>query len=390
MLPKDFSRDKAAILITCPKGLAQYVRKDVEKLRLPVTGQYQTGIKSFGSLNDCILLNLSLSTAHHILFQVLESTCRTPDELYKAVYSLDWEHLIPLDTTLSVTSTVRTASINDTRFANLKCKDAIVDRLTQKTGSRCDSGPHRDGAVVHLYWQEDRCVLYIDTSGESLSRRGYRLLPGSAPMQETLASGVVICTGWDGKSHFVNPMCGSGTLAIEAAFIALNRKPGMLRTNFGFMHLVPYDKAAFAGIRKTLTSSEQHSTPATIVATDIDAATVSVARENARVSGVDHVIKFDVCDFEKTEVPEENGVVILNPEYGFRMGDIAALPAVYKKIGDFFKQRCNGYTGFVFSGNTDLVKKVGLKAKRKTPFYSGKLECRLYEYELYQGSKRDK
>jgi putative N6-adenine-specific DNA methylase len=334
-----------------------------------------------------MLLNLSLSTAHHVLFEVLTAICTSPDELYSAVTALEWERLIPLDTTLAVTSTVKTASINDTRFANLKCKDAIVDRLVKKTGKRCNSGPQRDGVVVHLYWQDEKCTLYLDTSGESLSHRGYRLLPGSAPMQETLASGVIRATGWDGTSHFINPMCGSGTLAIEAAFIALNRKPGTIRSNFGFMHLVPFDKSAYQTARERMTSAERRASGAKIIATDIVPGSVADARKNAKAAGVESAIEFSACEFEKTTIPEGNGIVLINPEYGFRMGEPLALQTVYKSIGDFFKQQCAGYTGYVFSGNFDLVKKVGLKAKRKTPFYSGAIECRLYEYELYAGSK---
>jgi putative N6-adenine-specific DNA methylase len=387
MLPNDFQRDKSAILITCPKGLSPYVYKEVLELGMPVAGRYHTGVRSHGSLLDCILLNLSLSTAHHVLFEVLTATCTSPDELYSAVTALEWERLLPLDTTLAVTSTVKTSSINDTRFANLKCKDAIVDRLVKKTGSRCNSGPKRDGAVVHLYWQDDRCTLYLDTSGETLSRRGYRLLPGGAPMQETLASGVIRSTGWDGTSHFINPMCGSGTLAIEAGLIALNRKPGIIRSNFGFMHLIPYDINAYQALRQRLVSAERHAPKAKIIATDISPGSVADARENAHAAGVGDVVEFSVCEFEKTAVPDGNGIVLINPEYGFRMGDASALQNVYKSIGDFFKQRCAGYTGYVFSGNFDLVKKVGLKAKRKTPFYSGAIECRLYEYELYSGTR---
>ena len=387
MIPNDFQRDKSAILITCPKGLSLYVYKEVLDCGMPVTGRYHTGVRTRGSLADCMLLNLSLSTAHHVLFEVLTATCASPDELYKAVTALEWERLIPLDTTLAVTSTVKTASINDTRFANLKCKDAIVDRLVKKTGKRCNSGPQRDGAVVHLYWQDDRCTLYLDTSGESLSRRGYRLLPGSAPMQETLARGVICATGWNGTSHFVNPMCGSGTLAIEAGLIALNRKPGAIRTNFGFMHLIPFDKSAYQAAREKLLSAERRLQGTKIIATDIAPDSIADARKNAFTAGVEHAIEFSTCEFEKTTIPEGSGIVLINPEYGFRMGEASALQTVYKGIGDFFKQRCAGYTGYVFSGNFDLVKKVGLKAKRKTPFYSGAIECRLYEYELYSGSR---
>lgn len=387
MLPLDFKRDRAAILITCPKGLSQYLRNEVEGLGMEVTGQYHAGVKTDGTLFDCMRLNLSCATGHHVLYQVLSKICRTPDDVYNAVFAMEWERLIPLDTTLTVTSTVRTDSITDTRFANLRCKDAIVNRLVKKTGRRCNSGPHKEGAVVHLYWQDDKCSLYIDTSGESLSRRGYRRLPGAAPMQETLASGVIRSTGWNPKSHFINPMCGSGTLAIEAAFIALQRKPGVIRKNFGFMHLLPYDNNDFEDLCKKLSALELRRVPKKIIASDIDKGAVAAAVENAKAAGVEHCIEFSVCEFEKTPIPPGSGIIVVNPEYGFRMGNVSKLGAVYKKIGDFFKQRCFGYTGYIFTGNFELVKKVGLKAKRKTPFYSGKIECRLYEYELYEGSK---
>jgi len=387
MLPRDFKHDSSSILVTCPQGLSPYVRAELEELGMQVNGQYRTGIRTHGSLYDCMLLNLSLFTAHHVLYQVLAQDCTTPDQLYAAVSSLEWERLIPLDTTLAVTSTVKTACITDTRFANLKCKDAIVDRLACATGARCNSGPRRDGAVVHLHWQGDKCSLYIDTSGEPLSRRGYRFLPGSAPMQETLASGVIRATGWRGQSHFVNPMCGSGTLAIEAALFALRRKPGTLRRNFGFMHLLPYDKNDLDALRTECAHGELPGARGALIATDVDANALSGARENARAAGVESSITFDACEFDATPVPAGGGIVVLNPEYGIRMGDPKQLPLVYKRIGDFLKRRCMGYTGYVFSGNFDLVKKIGLKAGRKTPFLNGTIECRLYEYELYAGTK---
>jgi 23S rRNA G2445 N2-methylase RlmL len=389
MIPSDFHKDKSAILVTCPKGLSLSCEREVKALGMNVVRLQPSAVLTYGNLADCMALNLCLYTAHHVLYRVMECVCRNPDELHRAVTSLPWESLVPLDTTLCITSTVKTPSIKDTRFANLRCKDAIVDRLAEKTGKRCNSGPQRDGVVVHLFWQDERCILYLDTSGETLSRRGYRMNPGQAPMQETLAAGVVRATGWnDGKAlSFVNPMCGSGTLAIEAALVSKNRKPGILRRNFGFMHYHGFDKGEFAELRDGYLSSEVPNPPQTIIATDLDSHALEAAQANSMSAGVRELIDFSVCDVADTPVPEGKGIVLINPEYGFRMGALSDLEKVYKRIGDFFKQRCSGYTGFVFTGNFDLIKKVGLKAGRKTPFFSGKLECRLYEYELYDGSR---
>jgi putative N6-adenine-specific DNA methylase len=229
--------------------------------------------------------------------------------------------------------------------------------------------------------------VYLDTSGESLSRRGYRFIPGGAPMQETLAAGVIRASSWNRKAHFVNPMCGSGTLAIEAALMAIRRGPGTIRSNFCFMHLIPFDTSVFEAIREKLRSRETQPLPTQIVATDNNPEILSFAKKNAEAAGVDSLIEFDTCEFDETPVPEGSGVVVMNPEYGFRLGDAATLPIVYKRIGDFLKQRCAGYTGYVFSGNFDLIKKIGLKARRKIPFVNGSIECRLYEYELYAGTR---
>ncbi len=388
MIPIDFKRDISSILITCPKGLARYLENEVLDLKMSIVRSLPSAVLTTGTIFDCMKLNLSLFTAHHVLYKVHECIARNPDEMYSAIKSLAWEKIIPLDEILCITSTVKTPSIKDSRFANLRCKDAIVDRLAEKTGKRCNSGPSREGFVVHLYWQDERCMVYLDTSGETLSRRGYRKNPGEAPMQETLAAGVVRATDWQGnKDHFVNPMCGSGTLAIEAALFSLRKKAGMLRSNFGFMHYLPFAKEEFTALKEEYKSKEISKLEHKIIATDISAAALSAARENSRCAGVEQFIDFKQCDISDTSVPQGKGIVVVNPEYGIRMGTVEELQAVYKRIGDFFKQKCSGYNGFVFTGNFDLIKKIGLKSKRRIQFLSAKLECKLYEYELYSGSR---
>jgi 23S rRNA G2445 N2-methylase RlmL len=379
--------NNSTILITCPKGLSAHCAQEIASLSIKISSQFPTGVSIRGSFNDCMMLNLSLSTAHHILFHLKEFFCKTPEDLYNETLSIDWENIIPANGYVCVTSLVHTASINDTRFANLKCKDAIVDRLVKNTGKRCDSGNQRDHTVVHVFWNNDRCIIYLDTSGEPLSKRGYRFTPGGAPMQETLAAAVVRTTGWNGSTHFVNPMCGSGTLAIEAALIALNRAPGIMRTNFGFMHAMAFNSDAYAKVRKKLISSENKAFTGKMLATDNDPNALTAARRNAKAAGVENHIEFGICDFKDAIIPEGKGIVIFNPEYGIRMGNAKELQSTYKDIGNFFKRRCSGYTGFVFTGNFDLAKHIGLKARKKYEFVSGKIECRLYEYELYEGRK---
>jgi len=212
----------------------------------------------------------------------------------------------------------------------------------------------------------------------------------AAPMQETLAAAVILATGWNGSGHFVNPMCGSGTLAIEAAFIALNRAPGLQRNNYGFMHIKGFNEQLWSGLRAQEKKQAGKTLQCRIIATDISREAVDAARRNAATAGVEHLIEFAVCDYSETSVPQGSGIVILNPEYGDRMGRIRELESVYAGIGDFFKQKCRGYTGYIFTGNAELAKKVGLRAKRRIPFFNSRIECRLLEYELYEGSRKSK
>ena len=264
---------------------------------------------------------------------------------------------------MCVTSSVKNSTISDTRYPNLKCKDAIADRMSEKFGRRPDSGPLRDRAVIHLYWEDKDCSIYIDTSGEPLSKRRYRKIPLGAPMQETLAAAVIMATGWSGEGTFINPMCGSGTLAIEASLIALNRPPGLLRDNFGFMHIKGFKEESWERLRENAKSSIKKRLDFRIIASDASSKAIEAAKNNAETAGVTHLIEFHICDFRETPVPEGGGIVILNPEYGERMGTEKALEDTYKGIGDFFKQKCKGCTGFIFTGSLNLAKRWGLRQR---------------------------
>lgn len=382
--------EKSRILITCAKGITPFLKEELLQQGFPVLSEGVAGIATEGTFDDTLRLNLLLRTGHRVLYLLSEFPACDAEALYRGVSKIPWERHIAEDGYVCVTSSVENPSIRDSRYANVKCKDAIVDRIKEKCGQRPDSGPDQDRAVVNLYWKDDVCSLYLDTSGEPLSRRGYRKIPMGAPMQETLAAAVIMATGWRGRGHFINPMCGSGTLAIEATMAALNRPPGLLRDNFGFMHLKEFKKAFWTDLRAQAKKEEKKDLQFRIIATDIKREAVEAARKNAATAGVEHLIEFSSCDYSDTSIPEGEGVVILNPEYGERMGKIKELEGVYKGIGDFFKQRCKGFKGYLFTGNFDLAKKVGLKAKRRIPFFNGGIECRLLEYELYEGSRKNK
>jgi len=376
------------LLITCAKGIGPFLASELKVLGFPVLKKTAAGIETKGSFSDTMQLNLYLRTAHRVLFLLENFQAEDSEDLYRETIKIPWEKYIPQDGYVTVVSSVLNPTIRDSRFANVRCKDAIVDRIRKKTGARPDSGSRTDKAVIYLYWKNESVSVYLDTSGVPLARRGYRKIPMSAPMQETLAAAVVLASDYQGEGSFINPMCGSGTIAIEAALIALHKAPGLLRSNFGFKHILGFEPELWKEMRIKARNSAFRSLPQKILATDIDKKAVSAAGKNAMTAGVDQFIDFKVCDFRHTDIPEGKGKIILNPPYGERMGEKKKLEKVYRSIGDFFKHECQGYQGYIFTGNPALAKKVGLKASKRIPFYSGPLDCRLLEYELYPGTKR--
>ncbi len=377
------------IIITCNKRLSAYLQQEVEDLGFKPTRVFQTGIELLGTVTDCIALNLNLRCASQVLYLIKSFTADDPQQLYDELVKIEWEKLIDFAGYFSVSSNVNNEHILTPLYANVKVKDAIADRIKSIKGIRPNSGAEANKTLVHLYWQDSEADIFLDTSGETLAKHSYRKIPGKAPMLEALAASTIMATRWDKKSTFINPMCGSGTLAIEAALLATDKCPGLFRMNYGFMHIMGYDETVFFTERRKLKDKARKETGFKIIATDISEDAVDIAQKNAKTAGVDHLIDFSVCDFADTPVPEEPGVVMFNPEYGERLGVHTKLEATYKRIGDFMKKDCLGYRGYVFTGNPDLAKKIGLHAARKIEFYNGKLDCRLFEYELYTGSKRE-
>jgi putative N6-adenine-specific DNA methylase len=380
---------ESKIVITCNKRLSPYLQQEVEALGFKPTRVFQTGVELQGTVTDTIALNLNLRCASQVLYLLKSFKADDPAQLYNELVTIEWEKLIDFAGYFSVSSNVNNEHILTPLFANVKVKDAIADRIKSIKGIRPNSGAEANKTLIHLYWQDSDADIFIDTSGETLAKHSYRKIPGKAPMLEALAASTVMATNWDRQSTFINPMCGSGTLAIEAALLATDKCPGLFRMNYGFMHILGYDETVFFTERRKLKDKSKKETGFKIIATDLSADAVDIAQKNAKTAGVDHLIDFNVCDFADTEVPEDAGIVMFNPEYGERLGVHSKLEATYARMGDFMKKKCLGYRGYIFTGNPDLAKKIGLRPSRRIEFYNGKLDCRLLEYELYEGSKRE-
>lgn len=397
------------IILSCAKCLAPWVEKEVRELGYEPIDKTENIVVVKGSMRDVFKLNLYIRTAHRVLVPLLRATCRHVRELYNLVGSIDWENLLEADGYFSVSSIVHNVTVRDTRLPSLVTKDAIVDRMRIKCNRRPDSGADYDrGAAVFLHWEDSRMIIYLDTSGAPLSKRGYRKIPGSAPMQETLAAACISAMKWDRKTPFVSPMCGSGTPAIEAAMMAIGRAPGSLRSHFGFMSLkgytqtIPGEKAPRVAPRQRFGASpeqiwkemvleaeenENKDGIPPIIASDISPEAVQNAQMNAHAAGVSSVIKFFACDFGETPIPDfpvkeakYRGCVFFNPEYGIRLGDPVELGPIYERIGTFMNEKCRGYVGALLTGNPELSKQINLYYVTRIPFYNGPIDCRLFVF----------
>ena len=381
-------KERRNILVTCGPGLREYLQAELEELGFKIAESHPGGVLIRGSFIDCMKLNYCLRTAYSVLYLLREFRCGSAGALYKQIGLIPWENIIDPKEYFCVLSNVDTWTIDNTMYPNLKVKDAIVDRISKKTGNRPGSGKDRNSIVVTLFWKEHRAWVYLNTSGVKLSDRNYRKMPHRAPLRESLAAGMLMAAGYDGSQDIVLPMCGSGTLAIEAALMAMNKPAGGLRSNYCFKHVKVFDDDVWQEIRSTVNKTiRKGPPPKRIIATDIDEKAIEAARQNAKTAGVEHWIEFDVCDFAETDIPEGNGIIVMNPEYGLRLGELKPLEKEYKRIGDFLKQKCTGYTAYILTGNKELSVKIGLKASRRIVFFNGNIECRLLKYELYQGSK---
>ena len=398
------------IIISCAKALSRWTEQEVLSMGYKPIEVTENTVVVRGAMRDVFRLNLQLRTAHRVLVPLLRTTCRDIRDLYEAVRSIDWENLLDADGYFSVSSIAHNRTIRDTRIPSLYTKDAIVDRMRERCQQRPDSGGDNIGAAVFVYWERDEVIIYLDTSGEPLSKRGYRRIPGSAPMQETLAAACLMGMGWKGDRPFLSPMCGSGTPAIEAAIIAMNKAPGSLKGHFAFQsikgygRIIPGEKAPVVAPRQTAGATpeqiwkemvleakkeERRDNLPRIIATDISPEAVDNAQTNAITAGVAEVIEFHACDFAETPVPEVSapppgetkGCVFFNPEYGIRLGDPEELKPIYARIGTFMNEKCRGWTGALITGNPDLAAQVNLYYRNRIPFFNGPIDCRLFIYE---------
>jgi putative N6-adenine-specific DNA methylase len=368
---------------TCGRGIEPVL---AEELRALGAGQVEPGRGGVHFSGDLTLLyqaNLWLRTAIRVLRPILEATVESPDELYEAVRTLDWSKWLTPDHTLAVDCNVRDSRITHSKYAALRVKDAICDQFLERCGKRPSVNVDEPMVGLNLHVYRDRAVLSLESSGESLHKRGYRPILTRAPLNEALAAALVLLTGWRGERPFVDPLCGSGTLPIEAAWLALHRPPGLTRKRFGFQGWMDFDVELWTSLRDEARHGVRRELSTPILAADARGDAVSFAISNARAAGIGHLLRFDKRDVKDFQAPEgPTGVILCNPPYGERIGEEKNLFGLYHLLGEVFAQRCPGWTAFVFTGNPRLAQAIGLTPAAEIPLFNGKIPCRLLKFEM--------
>ncbi len=351
--------------------------------------QEQTRAVSFEGDQELLYkANLYLRTALRILKPICHFKANNEAQLYNNVMEHDWSQYLDNHQTFAINSAVHSDHFTHSKFVALKTKDAIVDQFRNRTGQRPSIDVEEPHVRFHLRISQHHCTISIDSSGDPLNRRGYRQGVGKAPLNEVLAAGLIALSGWECNSHFVDPMCGSGTIAIEAALKAYNIAPGSIRKRFGFMNWNDFDRNLWNRLVHEAKLSER-TFDYEIVASDQSLLAIGVAGRNIKNIGLDSKIKLVKKAFDQLEPPSDGGLLITNPPYGERL-DEGDMNALYKSIGDRLKQVYSGYDAWVLSSNFQAFKHVGLRPSRKIPLVNGALECSFRKYSMYQGSKKAK
>jgi len=370
-----------AYFATTAKGLEKVLADELAALGIAGTRPVSGGVHFNGSRADGYRACLWVRTANRVLQPLASFPCRSAEQLYQGIADIAWEALLTPQMTLAVDANLRNSTLTHSHASALKAKDAIVDRLRTHYGARPDINPTAPDLPINLHLVANQCTVSIDLAGAGLHRRGYRQERTVAPLRETLAAGMLLLSGWDGETPLVDPMCGSGTLAIEAALIATRTAPGLGR-EFAFQKWLDFEAGSWQALRDEAHRLRRPA-PVPIVGADRDPRALKVAQTNAEQTPAAAGIHWVTRSFATLNPPSASGMLIMNPPYGERLKEQEDLTVLYRSIGDTLKQRWTGWTAWLLTGNPEAAKQVGLKATRRIPLYNGPLDCRLLRYEMY-------
>ena len=371
----------------CPRGLEGVLAQELAVLGAVDIKATDGGVQFAGPYALCYRVNLESRIASRVLWRVAEASYRNEDDIYRATHALKWPQWFDVGNTIRINVSAHRCPLKSLDFVTLRIKDAICDRFREHGGERPNVDTERPDVRVHAFLTADRLTLYLDTTGEPLFKRGYRTAAGEAPLRENLAAGILRLSGWTPGEPLLDPLCGSGTILIEAALIALDIAPGGKR-NFGFERLKNFDRPAWDQLKSAVQARERPRIELPIFGSDLYGEELKAARTNLAAAGLTDVIKLKQANVLEISAPADSGVIVTNPPYGVRLGTPEDLAQFYPKLGDVLKQKFSGWRAYILSSDLALQKLVRLAASKRTPLYNGALECRLYEFKLVAGSMR--
>ena len=371
---------------SCPRGLEQLLFQEITSFGAANGNPVAGGVAFSGTWQTCYRANLWSRIASRVLWRVGEFQYRNEKELYDAARAIPWFDLFSVKRTIRVNVTAQKSPLKSLEFATLKVKDAVCDRFRDQVGSRPDVDRVAPEVRIHVFLEESKGVFYLDTSGEALFKRGWRMDIAEAPLRENLAAGIIMLSGWKFDQALLDPMCGGGTLLSEAAAMARGRAPGAKR-EFGFQKLGNFSAESWEKIRneRTIQPVEPR-----LYGSDTDPEALQAARRNLGAAGVERWVKLEQADVLERAAPEPSGVLVANPPYGERIGSAEELAAFYPRLGDALKKKFAGWRCFFFTADLRLPKLIRLEPSARTPLWNGALECRLYEFEMVAGPRHGK
>jgi putative N6-adenine-specific DNA methylase len=368
---------------TVARGLEQLAAQELTEIGATDITLGFCGVSFHGDRELLYRINLLARLPFRVLVKLGEFPSIDGDELYESIQGIDWGQYLTPDLTMAVTVTGKNEQLNHSHFTAVQVKRAITTQQTKQFGDRSNVDITDPDVRINVHIDKDISTVSLDSSGSSLHRRGYRSAVGDAPLKESLAAALVKMSDWTPDLAFVDPLCGSGTLPLEAAMQALNIAPGVFRESFGFERWLDFDPELFDRLLKAAEAAEKKDIQPTIIGSDRSYEIIQQAQSNALKSGVGSYIQFAQLELADVEAPADTGILLCNPPYGERLGRDEDLGAFYQLLGDVLKNRFKGWTAYVLSGNKQLAKSIGLRSAERTTVYNGTLPCQLMKYEMY-------
>ena len=368
---------------TVARGLEEIAAQELTTLGGENVTPTFTGVQFQGDQKLLYKVNLWSRLIFRVLVPIKTFPCHNAKQLYGEVQEINWENYLSPESTFMVHCTGKNQQLNHTHFSALQVKNAIADQQTQFFGKRSNVNLENPDLIINLHIEKTQGILSLDSTGESLHRRGYRPAMGIAPLKETLAAALLTMTDWETNLPLLDPMCGSGTFPIEAGLKALNIAPGRLRNQFAFEQWFDFNRELWEQLKQEAKQQELSQLSAGIYGYDRDFDVLKQAQTNAKNCHLQQQIYWSQIELSAVEPPLDRGIIICNPPYGKRIGDTKALGSLYKQLGDIFKQRFKGWVAYVLSGNKALTKQIGLRTSQRIPVYNGSLPCTLLRYELF-------